>query len=78
MPNPLGRGIRGGYGIGRISPGIPREKVTQWGRIRRFGAGGDSFAFRAGKAKIRLLFKSTRILIFSKQTPRNKRAICHQ
>jgi len=78
MPNPMGRGIPGGYGIGRISLEFPGEKVTQWGRIRRLGGSGDSFTFRAGKAKIRLLLKSTRILIFSKQTPRNKRAICHQ
>jgi hypothetical protein len=52
--------------------------MTQWGKTVRFGGSGDSFTFRAGKAKIRLLSNSTRIQEFSKSTPSDKRALCHQ
>jgi hypothetical protein len=57
--------------------GIPGKSGTQWVRKTPFSFDGDSFTFRAGKAKIRLLLKSTRNLVFLKQTPRNKRALCH-
>lgn len=32
MPNPMGKGIRGGYGIGRISREFPREKADPMGK----------------------------------------------
>ncbi len=69
-----------GQWVNRKAGGIPENRGksgTQWVRESPFSFDGDTFTFRAGKAKIRVLFKSTRILESLKPYPQNKRALCH-
>jgi hypothetical protein len=86
--NPVGQGFRGqpngpmgkpnGSGVMTQRVGEFPKVMTQWGKTRRLRGICDSFAFRAGKAKIRLLSNSTRNSRISKSTPSDKRALCHQ
>ena len=67
-------------GINRETGGIPQkpgQPRTQWAKLMRFRGRGDSFTFRAGKAKIRDFFKSTRISESPESTPSDKRNNCH-
>ncbi len=65
--------VKGTQGI----RGNPGEGLTQRAKNRGFGGPGDSFTFRAGKAKIDDFFKSTRISESSKPYPSDKRDNCH-
>jgi hypothetical protein len=68
QPNgPMGK--PNGLGVMTQRVGEFPKLMTQWGKTVRFGGRGDSFTFRAGKAKIRVLFKSTRIQEFPKPYP---------